>query len=589
MKKIALFYIVIMVLVFGSVSFAYAVDLKLPSFTTASSSIAGMISQIYIYALSIAGILAIVMIIYGGISYALDPGNASKQGEAKEIMQSAVWGIVLLAGAYVILKTINPDLVALRDLPLENIGNLSTLDITSPDTGTTDPGTSPGGTTIGCTVNNTNVTTLAGIASELLALNPEFSGNTSCPKESLPKQNVQDVANGKKPRVCNDLSCGCAEGGTNGDVTLCPDLLNALKSAQTQAKAGAIPNFRITSLTGDTHSSGSTHYQGRGADVTVNGNTAGWFNALKEFSKYGSASLEYHDASKQTKFIKISGTSSDSVTIVSSPDGLTPAWCNGCSNQHIHMNFGGAGTPTSDINDQYGNALRTELAQLASAYLSMQPNLLSNGSYGIPAGKTENTCSKFPLASPWNVMNRVLNKQFPYVCDQSKVMLDAQVPDAYCSCSEGGTSGKTTLNKNVFRYLGDLQSMVGGTTNLPAFQVVALTGGIQKEGASSYYSGTGVAITPTTYTKANLQKLFNTAKSLGYSDATYQAFKVGVTLPSQYNTTYLYSFSTISSKDVDDVSDCKTQLDPNKILNDYKNVLTSTCYFGRIYVTAFDN
>ncbi len=580
MKKLIFLYIGIIVLLFGSALFTQAVDLQLPAFATASSSIAGMINQIYVYALSIAGVLAIVMIVYGGISYALDPGNASKQGEAKDIMQSAIWGIVLLAGAYVILKTINPDLVQLRDLQLEKIDRLTTLTITEAEENPTIVGTSPGGTSIGCTTENIiNIQQTTQLAKDFLALNPRLQTGSCDSKSGLgtgSSQIINAVANGKVPAVCNwkgeDKDCSaCVLGGPGGKTTVCPAVLNGLVAVQTGVKNNTVPGFTLTSITGGLHNENSGHYQGRKIDVVpFSKDITQWKMIGNEFAKNG-------------------GSVSCEADGVYKPLASCPENIGSLNDAHLDITFGGAGTPASDVNDQYGNTLRDELATLAGAYLSMHPNLLSNGSYGIPAGKTENTCSKFPLSSPWNVMNRVLNKQFPYVCDQSKVMLDAQIPDAYCSCSEGGTGGKNTLNKNVFRYLGDLQSMVGSTTNLPTFQVVTLTGGIQKEGASSYYSGVGVAITPTTYNKANLQKLFNAAKNLGYADATYQAFKVGVTLPSRYNNyTSASVFTTISSKNVDDVSNCKTEFDPNKILNDYKNASATMCYFGRIYVTTFD-
>lgn len=75
--------------------------------------------KIYIYILGIAGTLAVVMIIYGGINYLLNPGNTSKQSDALDIIKSAIWGIVLLAGAYIILNTINPELTQLKNPGLE--------------------------------------------------------------------------------------------------------------------------------------------------------------------------------------------------------------------------------------------------------------------------------------------------------------------------------------------------------------------------------------------------------------------------------------------------------------------------------------
>jgi hypothetical protein len=64
----------------------------------------------YQFALLISGILAFGAIVYGGIRYALAAGNPSGQTEGKEWITGALWGILLLAGAYLILNVINPAL-----------------------------------------------------------------------------------------------------------------------------------------------------------------------------------------------------------------------------------------------------------------------------------------------------------------------------------------------------------------------------------------------------------------------------------------------------------------------------------------------
>jgi len=77
----------------------------------------------------IAGLLAFGAIVYGGVKYVTSAGNPSSQGEAKEWMWSALLGLLLLICAYLILATINPNLVHL-DLP-----TLSQVNITAPSGG----------------------------------------------------------------------------------------------------------------------------------------------------------------------------------------------------------------------------------------------------------------------------------------------------------------------------------------------------------------------------------------------------------------------------------------------------------------------
>jgi hypothetical protein len=67
----------------------------------------------YTYVVSIGGILATVMIIFGGIVYLTAGGNPGRIGEAKEYIGNALIGLVLLFTSYLLLQTLNPDLVKL--------------------------------------------------------------------------------------------------------------------------------------------------------------------------------------------------------------------------------------------------------------------------------------------------------------------------------------------------------------------------------------------------------------------------------------------------------------------------------------------
>jgi hypothetical protein len=65
--------------------------------------------------LIIAGILAFGSVVYGGILYATSAGNASQQSAGRSWIESALIGLLLLAGAYIILQTVNPSLVKLKN------------------------------------------------------------------------------------------------------------------------------------------------------------------------------------------------------------------------------------------------------------------------------------------------------------------------------------------------------------------------------------------------------------------------------------------------------------------------------------------
>ncbi len=72
------------------------------------------ISQIYIWSLGIAGLLALLMTVVGGYSYMTAAGNAERAQKGTEMIWGSIIGLALLFGAYLLLNTINPDLVNFR-------------------------------------------------------------------------------------------------------------------------------------------------------------------------------------------------------------------------------------------------------------------------------------------------------------------------------------------------------------------------------------------------------------------------------------------------------------------------------------------
>lgn len=149
-----------------------AFTLSYPNFATATSP-ASFVESFYVWALGISASLAVIMIVYGGVKYAVSPGNAGAQSEARDIIINAVWGIVLLAGAYLILNTINPSLTTLR-----NPGGLQV--ITAPTS--TSPGGSGGGGKIitSSQLTNSQAVTLF----NRFGISISSSGNCSDPNNS---------------------------------------------------------------------------------------------------------------------------------------------------------------------------------------------------------------------------------------------------------------------------------------------------------------------------------------------------------------------------------------------------------------------
>lgn len=88
--------------------------------TTASSYISG----IFTLTIAIAGALAVLKIVFSGIQY-MSTDAFSGKSAAKEGIQSALWGLLLAISAWLILSTINPDLVKFNlNIPRADTGSI---------------------------------------------------------------------------------------------------------------------------------------------------------------------------------------------------------------------------------------------------------------------------------------------------------------------------------------------------------------------------------------------------------------------------------------------------------------------------------
>jgi len=94
----------------------------LPSSFEVESNTLGLYIKIwYEYLLYVAGVLAVIVVMVGGFQWITAGGNQSKIGEAKERIISAIIGLFLALGSYLLLYTINPELVKIHDLNMPDI------------------------------------------------------------------------------------------------------------------------------------------------------------------------------------------------------------------------------------------------------------------------------------------------------------------------------------------------------------------------------------------------------------------------------------------------------------------------------------
>ncbi len=81
------------------------------------------IKAIYQYALGIVGILAAVVLMFGGLLWLTAGGNTGQVTEAKEWIKASLTGLILALSSYMILYVVNPDLTTFQSLSIEKIKN----------------------------------------------------------------------------------------------------------------------------------------------------------------------------------------------------------------------------------------------------------------------------------------------------------------------------------------------------------------------------------------------------------------------------------------------------------------------------------
>lgn len=77
------------------------------------------VRYIYAFSIFIAGLIAFGTFIYGGILYLVSQGNPLRMSNARDWIGSGFLGIIILLASYLILFTINPQLVGLKEIKFE--------------------------------------------------------------------------------------------------------------------------------------------------------------------------------------------------------------------------------------------------------------------------------------------------------------------------------------------------------------------------------------------------------------------------------------------------------------------------------------
>lgn len=95
------------------------------------------IAAVYKYAVAVASIIAVVMIVVAGFQWTASGGSPDAINEAKKRIVNAVTGLILALGSYTILYTVNPDLVTFKSLKIEYVKPCD-IDTCTPETSDVD-------------------------------------------------------------------------------------------------------------------------------------------------------------------------------------------------------------------------------------------------------------------------------------------------------------------------------------------------------------------------------------------------------------------------------------------------------------------
>ena len=94
------------------------------------------LAGLYQFLIIVVAIFAAVTLIIGAVIWITSAGNPSRIGEAKSWIASSILGLILALSAYLILYTVNPELVILRPINMSSVGSSSG----SSTPGSIDPG-----------------------------------------------------------------------------------------------------------------------------------------------------------------------------------------------------------------------------------------------------------------------------------------------------------------------------------------------------------------------------------------------------------------------------------------------------------------
>jgi len=129
-KKIISGIILISFLAMPTICSALDLNLEYPEFggfdLNDDQDINEIVAWLYYFIVSISGFAAFAMLVRGGFMWLSSAGNPSVLSEAKDIISSAILGLIIVLASFLILQVINPELTTLNIEELRSTGSQET-------------------------------------------------------------------------------------------------------------------------------------------------------------------------------------------------------------------------------------------------------------------------------------------------------------------------------------------------------------------------------------------------------------------------------------------------------------------------------
>ncbi len=118
-KKLSLIFLFSVLLLSVSVSFVFARELEVQypgpgAPTTSRAVLSDYVRYLFNFAIGIAGLIVFGVIVFSGVQVIMSAQNPAALGEAKSRIMDAIIGLIVILGSYILLTTINPQLILIN-------------------------------------------------------------------------------------------------------------------------------------------------------------------------------------------------------------------------------------------------------------------------------------------------------------------------------------------------------------------------------------------------------------------------------------------------------------------------------------------